>query len=56
VGDVYDALTTDRDYKDAFSIADAVAELRVLKGKKLDPVLVDLFIEALKEAHIFHGS
>lgn len=56
IGDVFDALTTGRDYKDAFSVNDAVGELRSIKGKKLDSALVDIFIEALKEAHIFHGS
>ena len=53
VADIFDALTTGRDYKKAFSIKEAVAELRNIKGKKLDPVLVDKFIEVLKETQVF---
>ena len=37
VADVFDALTTKRDYKPAFSVPDAIAELEKMKGKKLDP-------------------
>jgi putative nucleotidyltransferase with HDIG domain len=54
ISDIFDALTTGRDYKYAMSIAEAVKELNNIKGKKLDPHLVDSFIEALKELNLFH--
>jgi putative nucleotidyltransferase with HDIG domain len=52
VADIFDALTTGRDYKDAFTVEKTIQELKNLKGKKLDPHLVDKFIEALKEQNL----
>ena len=52
VADVFDALTTGRSYKKAFSVKAAVEELVKMKGAKLDPILADKFIEALKKARI----
>lgn len=44
VADVFDALTSARPYKRAWSIDDAVAFLRDGKGKHFDPVCVDAFM------------
>jgi len=52
VADMFDALTTGRVYKQAFSVEEAVCEMEKAKGKKLDPVLTDKFIEALRDFHI----
>ncbi|MDD4955017.1 MAG: CHASE2 domain-containing protein, partial [Candidatus Omnitrophica bacterium] len=53
VADMFDALTTGRSYKQAFSVGEAVREIENAKGKKLDPQLADKFIEALRDFHIF---
>ena len=45
--DVFDALTTERPYKEAWPLADAVAEIRRLRGTKFDPKVVDIFEENL---------
>src|SRR3954465_10072796 len=45
VCDVYDALVSDRPYKSAWPVDQALAELRRLAGRHLDPRLVALFIE-----------
>lgn len=45
VADVFDAISSKRIYKDAFEINDSFDLLSSMKGKNLDPVLVDLFIE-----------
>ena len=45
VVDVFDALTSERSYKPAWSISEAIAELERLKSNHLDPELVDLMIE-----------
>src|SRR3954471_8048705 len=45
VCDVYDALVSDRPYKAAWPIEDALAELRTLSGRHLEPRLVSLFLE-----------
>ena len=45
VVDVFDALTSHRPYKKAWSFEDAVALLKEEKEKHFDPKLVDLFIE-----------
>jgi len=44
--DVYDALTSERPYKKAFSHEEAVRIIKEGSGTQFDPVLVNLFIEA----------
>lgn len=53
IADVFDALTTARDYKPAFSVHDAVAEMRRVKGVQFDPELVEVFVQALIEKGLF---
>jgi putative two-component system response regulator len=48
VCDVYDALTSARPYKPAWPIEEARDELRALRGRHLDPRLVDLFLEVVE--------
>jgi response regulator RpfG family c-di-GMP phosphodiesterase len=43
VADVYDALTTQRPYKTAWSHDSAAAEIRRLSGSKFDPMVVEAF-------------
>src|SRR3954451_3782246 len=45
VCDVYDALVSDRPYKAAWPVDQALAELKRLSGRHLDPRLVALFVE-----------
>ena len=45
--DVYDALTTERTYKTAWSKKDAINYLVAQKGKIFDPKLTDLFVEEI---------
>jgi len=47
VSDVFDALTSDRPYKRAWAIEDAIAEIDRLSGTHFDPALVHAFHEAL---------
>lgn len=49
VADIYDAITTDRPYRDRMSQEQASAELRKMK-EQLDQDIVESFIEALNEA------
>lgn len=56
VADMFDALTTGRSYKQAFSVEEAVKEMQNAKGKKLDPALADKFIEALRDFHILTSA
>lgn len=44
VADVFDALTHDRPYKVAWSVADAVAEIGRLSGRHFDPQVVAAFM------------
>jgi putative two-component system response regulator len=46
IADVYDALTSSRSYKDAYTHQRAVDIILEGKGKTFDPELVDLFIAA----------
>ena len=47
--DVFDALTTDRPYREALSRQKAVEVMRSMKGNDLDPDLVDVFIGELEK-------
>ena len=47
--DAYDAMTSDRPYRKAFSKPDAIKELVEGKGIQFDPKVVDVFLEVLKE-------
>ncbi len=47
--DVFDALTSDRVYKKAFSIEQAVEILREGKGSHFDPELLDLFLDSMDD-------
>lgn len=49
VADIYDAITTDRPYRDRMSVEQACAELRKMKDQ-LDQDIVESFIEALNES------
>ena len=45
--DSYEAMTSDRPYRDSLSQEDAVKELRHCAGTQFDPTIVQAFIEAL---------
>ncbi|HXB65628.1 MAG TPA: HD domain-containing phosphohydrolase [Solirubrobacteraceae bacterium] len=47
VADVFDALTTDRVYRSAYTVEQAVEMLREQRGRHFDPVLLDTFLEVL---------
>ena len=49
IADVFDALTTERPYKKAWSVDESVEFLKEQKGKHFEPRLVDLFIEILPD-------
>lgn len=49
LSDVFDALTSSRAYKDAWSIEDAVAEINRGSGAQFDPRLVGVFNSVLPE-------
>ena len=49
VADIYDAITTDRPYRDRMSTETAIGELRKM-GEKLDQDVVDAFVESLQSS------
>ena len=50
VADAFDALTTDRIYRSAGSIENAVETLRAERGRHFDPDVVDAFLAGIDEA------
>lgn len=48
VADSYDAMTTDRPYREALSQASAVSEMKLFSGTQFDPKVVEAFITVLK--------
>lgn len=49
VADVFDALTTERPYKKAWSVEDAIGLLEREKGQHFDPKIVDIFIQHIDD-------
>jgi putative two-component system response regulator len=43
IADTFDVLTHQRPYKQAWSVSDAIAEIKLQSGRQFDPHLVDLF-------------
>jgi two-component system cell cycle response regulator len=52
VCDAFDAMTTDRPYRDAVDGSSAVAELRRCAGTQFDPEVVDRFCAALASERV----
>jgi putative two-component system response regulator len=49
IADVFDALTSDRVYKKAFPLGQAIEIMREGRGKHFDPKLLDLFLDSMDE-------
>ena len=49
IADAYDAMTSDRPYRKAMPPEEALKELERFKGRQFDPMLVDSFVNALKQ-------
>ncbi|WP_223881510.1 response regulator [Affinibrenneria salicis] len=49
LADVFDALTSERPYKRAWSVSDAVAHIRQQSGHHFDPELVPVFMDCLPD-------
>ena len=56
VADVFDALTSERPYKKAWSIDEAIDYLRRESGKHFDPTIVERFLEILPEILRIRGQ
>jgi putative two-component system response regulator len=52
IADVFDALTQDRPYKEAFGLDQALAEIRTLSGRQFEPRIVSAFEELDHESLI----
>ena len=51
ITDAFDAMTFDRSYRKAMSMAEAVEELKKYAGKQFDANIVTVFIEALQDEY-----
>ncbi len=52
VADVYDALTNDRPYREAYSMAEAVAIMKGMEGTTFDPVILEIFFPLLAQGKV----
>lgn len=55
VADVFDALLSDRHYRPAFTVAEAVEIIKAGRGSQFDPQIVDILLEHLDEALSLRG-
>ena len=49
--DVFDALLSERPYKNAWPLADVINEIRAQRGRQFDPNLIDLFLPMAAQFH-----
>lgn len=49
VADVYDALRSERPYRRELSVDEAIEEIRRMRGRELDPRVVDALLQVLEE-------
>ncbi len=56
VADVFDALTSDRPYKQPWSMEEAFAEIKRLSGTHFDPRLVEAFMDSKKDIEAIYTS
>jgi len=47
VADVFDALTSERPYKKAWPVTDAIQEIERQNGRQFDPLVVRAFLEVI---------
>jgi methanogenic corrinoid protein MtbC1 len=52
IADVFDALTSDRVYRKAFPVHEAITIMREQRGRHFDPVLLDAFMEVLESSGV----
>ena len=50
--DAFDAMTTDRPYREALTVEEAIYELKLCSGTQFDPQLVDAFVKLFEEGKI----
>lgn len=50
VADVFDALISERPYKHAWSVEEAVAHIKKMRGRHFDPAVVDAFLRVLQRS------
>jgi putative two-component system response regulator len=56
LADVFDALTHKRPYKEAWPVADALAEISRLRGRQFDPDVTDVFLDLVPRLQREHGD
>jgi two-component system, cell cycle response regulator len=56
VCDAFDAMTTERPYRDSVNEDDAIAELRRCAGTQFDPVVVEAFCRVIARERPAHGE
>jgi putative two-component system response regulator len=49
VADVFDALTSKRPYKEAWSVSDAIEEIQRQSGHQFDPYVVEAFLKVVRQ-------
>ncbi|HEX3025847.1 MAG TPA: HD domain-containing phosphohydrolase [Clostridia bacterium] len=56
VADVFDALTSKRSYKPAYSFEESVSIIAGEKGKQFDPVIIDVFLKDIDKFEHYYKS
>ena len=56
IADVFDALTSKRPYKEAFSVEESVDILKSSSGSHFDPLILDVFFESMEEILVVYDK
>jgi HD-GYP domain-containing protein (c-di-GMP phosphodiesterase class II) len=52
LADFWDAMTSERPYRDAFTEKEALGEMKDLTKKRFDPYFIDIFVKLFKKRKI----
>jgi putative nucleotidyltransferase with HDIG domain len=52
VADAFESMTSDRPYRKALPLEDAIAELRHCSGGQFDPIIVEVFLDLVEEGKV----
>jgi HD-GYP domain-containing protein (c-di-GMP phosphodiesterase class II) len=55
IADAFESMTSDRPYRKALALEDAIYELRRCSGRQFDPRLVEVFIKLIEEGRVDLG-
>jgi len=51
IADTFDAMTSERPYRQPFTMSEALSEIKTMSGKQFDPEVVDVFLSVMADSN-----